>query len=578
MRSKICLSRRRALQWGISGLLTSTVIVAPVLGPFASANDGFIEQTLTLPPAKRTVNVSNQSQFGAAIANAVAGDHIVLANGSYSGGGTWTKSGTQAAPIVIRSANLLGARITGSLDPNGSDLILYGLDFPNAFCRVGQFTQSNRVRIWRCRWRDRSSGTSIALRTDRTDGLEIAYCEWVNWAGRGIATGIANGTRNYTIRRCLFRDAPNQRSSNGVQLNATEALQLGFADNDAAIISNGRVEYNRFQHWNSDDEVVAIKTSGTVIFRNTMENCWGSISNRSGRNNLYEANRIVSSGGFWNFDGPNFYLGNQQTGNHPSFSTSNNIFAGNRPAGSYPMPHQSSGMNNSVNCVFSGNNFAGPLIIGYKPSWVGGSLVAQNNRIRQHSGTVSLSQQSGTSSQPGSNETQYSWSAPIYLTNNDVGPHANGIDNVNQPSEPTSNQSPESNAGTSQQQSESQQSSGSSTDPSQEQQSQNVEGTQNNNSSNGCVVDSSSNLPNSTVNNGINQCVGDIDAIIQQHQGESGWDVAVSYRRKAHDYFLEMSKYPVGSVKYNEYRIYYEACDAIHHRAREIATLTGIIK
>jgi hypothetical protein len=27
-------------------------------------------------------------------------------------------------------------------------------------------------------------------------------------------------------------------------------------------------------------------------------------------------------------------------------------------------------MNNSENCVFSGNNFAASLIIGYKPSWV----------------------------------------------------------------------------------------------------------------------------------------------------------------------------------------------------------------
>ena len=421
MSSKICLPRRRALQWGICGLMTGTIIVAPILSSSASATDGFIEQTLSLPPAKRTVNVSNQSQFDSALANAVPGDHIVLANGSYSGGGTWTKSGSEAAPIVLRAANLLGARITGGLDPNGSDLVFYGLDFPNAFMRIGQFTQSNRVRVWRCRWRDRPSGTSISLRTDKTDGLDIAYCEWVNWGGRGISTGIAAGTRNYTIRRCLFRDAPNQRPSPGTQFNSTEALQIGFGDDDAPLNSGGRVEYNRIVNWSSDDEAISIKTSGVLIYRNTMENCTATITNRFGQNNQYEANRIVSSGGFWNWDGPNIYLGNQQTGSIANFPVENYIFAGNRAAGSYTGDHS---FNGSKDCVVAGNSYSGTLIVGRSPSWVGGQFPAGGTRVRQHSGNISFANHTNTDSRPGTNETQHSWSAPVYLANSDVGPIA----------------------------------------------------------------------------------------------------------------------------------------------------------
>ncbi len=80
----------------------------------------------SLPTPQRTVNVSSNSQLSAALSSAQPGDHIVLADGSY-GGSTITKSGTGAKPIVIRSANLHGAKIGGDIRIEGAYVAVVGL-------------------------------------------------------------------------------------------------------------------------------------------------------------------------------------------------------------------------------------------------------------------------------------------------------------------------------------------------------------------------------------------------------------------------------------------------------------------
>ncbi|MDB4963745.1 MAG: hypothetical protein JWP01_3744 [Myxococcales bacterium] len=57
-------------------------------------------------------NVTNSTELSAAIAAAVAGDEIVLADGTYAlTGASCSAVGTQALPIVVRAANHLGAKI-----------------------------------------------------------------------------------------------------------------------------------------------------------------------------------------------------------------------------------------------------------------------------------------------------------------------------------------------------------------------------------------------------------------------------------------------------------------------------------
>jgi hypothetical protein len=83
------------------------------------------------PPAPlRTVNVSGSTQLDAALANALPGDHIVLAGGTYSGNRTLARAGTATAPIVVKSQALHGATLTGgTLTLAGRYTGVYGLKF-----------------------------------------------------------------------------------------------------------------------------------------------------------------------------------------------------------------------------------------------------------------------------------------------------------------------------------------------------------------------------------------------------------------------------------------------------------------
>jgi hypothetical protein len=82
------------------------------------------------PPAPlRTVNVRTSTQLSSALSNAWPGDHIVLANGTYSGSRTLSRAGTAAAPIVIRAAAKHSATLTGTLTLAAPFTIAYGLRF-----------------------------------------------------------------------------------------------------------------------------------------------------------------------------------------------------------------------------------------------------------------------------------------------------------------------------------------------------------------------------------------------------------------------------------------------------------------
>lgn len=364
-----------------------------------------------LPAALRTVNVSNQSQFGAALANAVAGDHIVLANGSYSGLGKWTKSGSQQNPIVVRSANLLGARLTSSIDPNGSDLIFHGLDFVNATVNIGIDSTSNRVKVWRCRWRDRPApSTSIALRTYRCNDLDIAYCEWTNWAGRAISFGVAAGTRRPHVRRCLFRNTPV-----GFFDNATEAVQVGFGRADRPLDCEALIELCRFTGWNSDDEVVSVKSSGNTLRQLTFDDNEGRCGNRMGRFNQYQAIWFKGPNGIRIHDKGNLVLGCDfaQAGQGLRIATGNHDAETEMTMNNHP---------NAIDTHVAG--CSGSITIGH--AFPGHAIRARHTTVRQHSGPVYLVSDAhiDTLSHPEQIDVLYSWPFPVRLDDADVGPHA----------------------------------------------------------------------------------------------------------------------------------------------------------
>jgi hypothetical protein len=79
-------------------------------------------QPLANPGTPHAVAVSTQAQLTTAINGALPGDVITLANGTYTGGITITRSGTAANPIFIRGASRDGAIINAPGVRNGIEV------------------------------------------------------------------------------------------------------------------------------------------------------------------------------------------------------------------------------------------------------------------------------------------------------------------------------------------------------------------------------------------------------------------------------------------------------------------------
>ena len=367
----------------------------------------------------------HDGELVAALTDARPGDHIVLADGSYAGFGDWRTSGAPGAPILVRAATLLGARITsGTFNLAGHHQVLHGIDFVDATCDIQD--GAREPRVWRCRFRDHPApSNAIGLRLRACTAAEIAYCEWVNWAGRGIAVGVAAGARDFTIRRCLFRDAPNQRDARGVQHNGTEAVQLGFGWADAPINSGGRLEECRFVNWNSDDEVVSVKTSNVLVRGNSFERCEGGLWNRIGRFNRFEANEIRDGRGFVNMDGPNIWLGNKHNGDGGFYWAEFSIMRGTNRAADYA-GNMGSEYNASEDCIIVGNEIATGLLVGRAFSRPEMPEPVRNTLIRRHVGPISLvpDGEIDTNSQPEDANSPVVWTPGSWLTDADVGPFA----------------------------------------------------------------------------------------------------------------------------------------------------------
>jgi hypothetical protein len=381
----------------------------------------------SLPGVGRTVPVETSEQLKVALSAAVPGDHIVLANGTYTGPGNFDRDGSSANPIVVRSANLLGATITAtSLHPRGAHQILHGIRFTSPTMMIGNGREARNTKLWRCRFVGNGAATTaIFVRTYNSKDLDVAYCEWTNHAGRGLSIIPEAGTLRTTVRRCLFHNQPLARQ------NATEAIQLSFADRASlrSLTNSGIViEACRFHNWNNDDEVISVKTSGVLLKQLSIENCNGNVNIRNGRFNTLEAVWIKNGRGITLTDGGNKALGCKIENTVSYTNQILDIRGGVVRAGDYPDSVSLGNMRNAAeDCVIAGCDIGTGIQVGghrsSNPTYV---HPVRNLRIRQTAGSISYLNgwHTGGDYQPGQTETLYAWAPLLWLTNSDVGPAA----------------------------------------------------------------------------------------------------------------------------------------------------------
>jgi hypothetical protein len=360
-----------------------------------------------IPAAVRTVNVSNSSQLSSALSSAQPGDHIVLADGTY-GGFSVSRNGASGRPIVIRAANVLGARITGNVNLSGDFVWLIGIESTGSQYAVSITGSDNRVSRSRFRTTGtsvRTTGTALRATIDHNDFDSQSKATSVGWMG--VVTSASRDGHNHRIFRNYFHDSAEITSGDdNSAIMAGGTLRTGQSKYQSGNI----FEYNLFHNWHGDGEVISNKGGGNTYQFNTVTNS-NEFVNRHGTNNKYIANWFENAQGIRIHDKGHVLIGNR--GNI-------RVFSGDLTSADFHAQYlTASGYAASEDVVLAGN--IGSLRLG---AWWSGPLPPipmRSTRVEAHEGSVSRGHEQGTVI---SQTTSRSIPEAFKLSPSQVGPNA----------------------------------------------------------------------------------------------------------------------------------------------------------
>lgn len=304
-----------------------------MVGPDAPGDNSWSVESMQvpmLPSALRTIKVYNPTQFQSALADARAGDHIVLADGVYSGSFGIDKTAAPDNPIVILSDNLNQAIITGKLTVEGAYIQVWKIKFHGPDARME--VSGNRHKVIACWFEGWGSGNSsypaLGL-PKRNDHLEIAYCMFTKPAGLPSFTpqgeyplriGIRGRHRldldqvsfDTHIHHNYFVDFPKKQGSyHSGQSDAIEIAPV-FIDADTRWI----IEYNLFEDIKSTDGSIIDVKSGRkdLVQYNTAVNCNGRMDIRSSQQTTMQFNWLENTKGIAVLGAEHKLIGNHVLG------------------------------------------------------------------------------------------------------------------------------------------------------------------------------------------------------------------------------------------------------------------------
>ena len=369
----------------------------------------------TLPAPQRTVNVSTYAGLVAALEDPLttAGTHIVLANGTYSGSRIPVpKSGAVGNPIVIRSANLLGANVPGTFQIAGQRVILHGLRFVTTGEASTLQLDGGNNSVWRCEFKS-LGGNFIVVGAGLYNN--VRYCEFSSQNASDSmqpSNSCVRLGRHVEVGHCYFHDLPAKPPGQPYSTRARNIILAGGTGNSQALNSfNWHVHHClavntgncRFSINSCDNvlEYVTIigKTGSTVTYstdtsirfgsRNIIRGCW--YENADSILVWDRDNKIISCKGVSATAGMLSRADNPNQGGLQYAQTRGTLLVANE------MPF-----------TLGGNSWAG-------------SLPVLNTRVENHQSTLSYGLHTGTVEVGTMTETPVT---PIKLTPAMVGPLA----------------------------------------------------------------------------------------------------------------------------------------------------------
>ena len=407
------------------GIASPVRLTREEVGPMAPAasGEGLGRTPAELPEPVRVVSVTTAEEFAAALADARAGDHIVLADGEYGSESEFRLSaaGTEDNPIVVRAARKLRARLTSRLWLLGDYDIAWGLDVHGPGMAIG----GHNSRITRCRIyfdgrkgecvsvvkgeRGRVDHCDLSVRKDDIEDPNIKLPPTWSMMRTGINYGMKSAEdAHYDLRvdHNYFHDFPDPTlADRDYHEVAPTAVRVGYGLPEVSprIV----VEHNLFERCGCDS-IINLKSSENTARFNTILDSRGHITVRLGRLSTVAGNWLEDSGGIRVMGDGHRVLGNYVRRCAMGIA----IMAGDATdygEGSQPR---------ASNVLVVGND-SDRLIIGYR--WSNHTYPAVGTRVEAHTGPIACDLEEATSISPSATE---SIPQPIRITRAEAGLYA----------------------------------------------------------------------------------------------------------------------------------------------------------
>jgi poly(beta-D-mannuronate) lyase len=255
-----------------------------------------------MPACIATYDVATQAELDARLGKAIAGDCIVVGDGTYAIGAL-DVTGNAARPIVVRAQHRGKTVIaSGTLTTSAKTayLVLDGFDWTTTGSL--RIDGCDHCRLTRNRFRLTETADMDWIVLTNTNHVRIDHNEIGPKAHTGnpisiFGTGgaVARNTRidhNHIHDLQTGGDYP----SKGCGFNpGGEAIRVGVSGL-AALSSATIIEHNLFERCDGDPETISTKTSDNVVRYNTFRSTAGSISLRVGDRGRVCGNFVFGGG------------------------------------------------------------------------------------------------------------------------------------------------------------------------------------------------------------------------------------------------------------------------------------------
>jgi poly(beta-D-mannuronate) lyase len=280
-----------------------------------------------IPAANRTVRVTSLSGLTNAVASAQPGDHIILANNTYTTSGriTLRARGTFDAPIVVTAESIGGVTIGGDggfLVDDSSYLVIRGFVFRHGTeGGLGlEINTSDHVRVSRNLFALRNGSAAKWLLVNGGSKVRIDHNRFENKTTESSLL-LVDPDANDVLATYALIDHNYFRAVSTPNDDTGEAVRIGWsgAQNQSGYAV---VQHNLFEDCDGDAEVISNKSSDNLYRHNTFRSNRGSLVLRHGDRARVEGNYFLSNtGGFRMYGDNHTVLGNYFSGNNGSLTS-----------------------------------------------------------------------------------------------------------------------------------------------------------------------------------------------------------------------------------------------------------------